>query len=110
MCIRDRAWVCPPVYLVSEAIKRIAHTRMMAIVVVPAWRSAPFWTTLFPDGKHAAEGCVSVKLFRPHVVRGRYCQNKIMQGRTAFPFLAAFFRSAGNGYHQTAGNAECPAF
>ena len=37
--LNELAWICPPVYLV---VKRMAHTKMMAILVVPAWKSAPF--------------------------------------------------------------------
>lgn len=74
------AWICPPVYLASEAVKRVEHTTMMAIVMLPAWKTARFWMTIFPDGEHAVESCIHARVFRPHVIRGQFCQNKLMQG------------------------------
>ena len=106
----ELAWACPPVYLVAEVVRKIAHTNMMAILVVPAWRTAPFWSALFPDGQKAVRECISIKLFRPHVVIGKFCMNKLMQGRTAFPFLALFLRSTGRGYVHASGDTECPDF
>ena len=108
-CWREElAWICPPVYLVAEVVKKITHTKMMAILVMPAWTTSNFWSTLFPDGSHALDICVHIKLFRPHVIRGIFCQNKLMQGRTAFPFLALYLRSTGAGYIHVSGSVKCP--
>ena len=104
----ELAWICPPVYLIPEALKKIENTKMMAILVVPVWKAAAFWPLLFPDGKHGVECCVSIRLFRPHVVRGQFCQNKLMQGRTAFPFLAVYMRSAGEGHTHRSGAVTGP--
>ena len=102
------AWTCPPVYLAADALKKIEHTRMMAILVVPVWRSATFWSLLFPDGETAVESCVRIQLFHPHVVRGQFCQNKLMQGRTAFPFIAVYLRSHGAGHTHKVGKITMP--
>ena len=102
------AWCCPPVNLVIAAVRKIASSRMQAILVVPAWRSAFFWAFLFPDGVHALDLCVSISAFRPHLIRGRFCTNLLMQGRTAFPFLALFLRSPGCGYSGQSGTVRCP--
>ena len=104
----ELAWACPPVYLVADTIKKICQSQMMAILVVPAWTSAAFWPILFPDGQKAISSCVNIKLFRPHVIRGQFCQNKLMQGRTAFPFLAVYIRSNRQGYVHQSGKIECP--
>ena len=104
----ELAWACPPVYMVTDTLKKIESSRMMAILVVPAWRSAAFWPMLFPDGKNAVKSCVSVRSFNPHVVRGQYCQNKLMQGKTAFPFLAMYLRATGTGQEHHSGKATCP--
>ena len=103
------AWACPPVYLVADTLKKIENTRMMAILTVPAWRSAPFWPVLFPDGQRAVTSCVSLKLFHPHVIRGKFCQNKLMQGRTSFPFLAIYLRSTGEGHSHESGKCRVPS-
>ena len=104
----ELAWACPPVYLVPDVIKKIESSKMMAILVTPAWRAAAFWAILFPDGIRAVESCVSIRMFRPHVVRGQFCQNKLMQGRTAFPFLAVYMRSTGGGHTHKSGKVRCP--
>ena len=102
------AWLCPPVSLIIPTVKKLCSSRMSGILVVPLWRSAVFWTTLFPDGRHAVPQCWKIVKFYPHVVRGPFCYNPIMQGTTAFPFLAIFFVSAGFGYRPMSGHIMCP--
>ena len=51
---REVAWAAPPVSMVLQTAKKIALTRMRAILVVPLWPHGRFWTYLFPDGVHAA--------------------------------------------------------
>ena len=102
----ELAYICPPVNLVIDALKKIEATKMMAILVVPAWRSAAFWNMIFPDGRHAVQSCVGLRVLRPHIVRGKFCQNKLMQGRTAFPFIALYMRSEGAGHTHISGRIE----
>ena len=110
-CWRDElAWMCPPTHLIGDALKRAEQTKMMAILVCPAWKSATYWNILFPDGKHAVSSCVAVKLFRPHVLRGRHCHNRLLQGRTAFPFIAMYLRTKGTGYEHASGRIACSDF
>ena len=84
------AWVCPPTSLVIQAIRKIGVSRMRAILVVPAWPSSIFWSFLFPDGERAQRMTKDLVMFRTFVLRGQYCDNKLMQGHTKFPFLAFF--------------------
>ena len=100
------AWVCPPTHLVTDAIRKIEATKMMAIVVIPAWRTATFWNAAFPDGRHAIASCVHVEEVRPHIIRGKFCTNKLMQGRTSFPFLALYIKSRGSGSSLETGKVE----
>ena len=102
------AWACPPINLIIPAVKKICVTRMSGILVVPLWRSALFWTTLLPDGRHFIPQCWKVVKIHPHIVRGQYCYNPLMQGTTAFPFLALHFVSAGTGYQCISGSLRCP--
>lgn len=103
------AWCCPPVNLVVPAVRKIAASNMQAILVVPAWRSAQFWPFIFPNGSHALTICTAISAFRPLIVRGPYCSNFLMQGRPAFPFLALYLRSAGEGYTGRSGSVRCPS-
>ena len=81
---------------------------MKAILLVSAWPTANFWTFLFPDGKQAHEFVVKVRLIQPYIVRGKFCENKLLQGRMDFPFLAAYIQSPGTGYRHRAGRVKNP--
>ena len=81
---------------------------MQAILVLPAWKSAQFWAIVFPDGFHCIDICVSISAFRPRIIRGRFCSNFLLQGHTAFPFLALYLRSRGTRYSGRAGTIPCP--
>ena len=107
--LQENAWCCPPVSLIIPAIRKICSTRMTANLVVPVWRSAAFWPFLFPDGRTAIQQRWKITLFCPHVIRGQFCYNPLLQGRTAFPFLALFLTSAGFGYHPRSGLISCPS-
>ena len=47
-------WWVPPLYLVSRVIKHAKACAAMGTLIVPAWRSAPFWPMLCTDGVHFA--------------------------------------------------------
>ena len=102
------AWICPPVSLIIPAVKKACHTRMSGIFLIPLWRSSVFWTTLFPNGSHAIPQCWKLVKCHPHIVRGQFCYNPLMQGTTQFPFLAVYFVSAGVGYTPRPGSIRCP--
>ena len=104
----ETAWVCPPTSLIIQAVKKIAATDMKAVLITPAWPTAAFWSFIFPDGKRAHELIERAVLFRPHVIRGKFCTNKLLQGKTSFPFLAAYIRSTGAGYKHRAGKVQDP--
>ena len=104
----EAAWCCPPVGLVIPALRKIEASVMQAILIVPAWKSASFWALVFPDGVHATDLCVSISAFRTCIVGGTYCSNFLMQGHTAFPFLALYLRSAGHGFTGRSGSVRCP--
>ena len=101
-------WACPPVNLIIPTVKKICATCMSGILLVPLWRSAMFWTTLFPDGRHLIFQCWKVVKLHPHIVRGKSCYNPLVQGTTYFPFLAIYFVSAGTGYSTRVGFLACP--
>ena len=102
------AWICPPVSLIIPAIKKACNTRMSGIFLIPLWRSSAFWTTLFPNGFRAISQCWKTVKCHPHIIRGKFCYNPLMQGTTQFPFLAVYFVSAGLGYMPRAGLIRYP--
>ena len=47
-------WWVPPLHLVGRAIRHAKACNAMGSLLVPAWKSAPFWPLLCPDGNHLA--------------------------------------------------------
>ena len=41
-------WICPPPYLIPRVIRHAQKTKAKGTLIVPLWRSAPFWSMLFP--------------------------------------------------------------
>ena len=104
----ETAWICPPTALVIPTLKKIGASNMKAILLVPAWPTASYWSFLFPDGRFAQEMILSAELVQPFIIRGGHCQNKLLQGRTSFPFLAVKMSSDGSGYRHRAGLVKDP--
>ena len=50
----DNNWLCPPFYLIPRVIRHMQLCRAKGSLVVPLWRSAPFWPLIAPDGVHFA--------------------------------------------------------
>ena len=55
-------WICPPISLVSRVIGHIKACACQGTLVVPAWRSAPFWPLLFPRDSGWASWIMDVVL------------------------------------------------
>lgn len=50
----DNNWLCPPPHLVPRVLKHMRSCCARGYLVVPLWRSAPFWPLLTSDGLHLA--------------------------------------------------------
>ena len=50
----DVNWWVPPMYLVGITIQHAEACKAMGILIIPAWKSAPVWPLLYPDGCHLA--------------------------------------------------------
>ena len=98
------AWVCPPTNLVREAFKKILKTKMKAILVVPCWQTANFWPYICPDGKHLQEEAVKLVMAQPYIIRGKYCESRLMEGYTSFQFMIIYIMSRGHGFRARSGN------
>ena len=48
----DVNWWVPPIYLISRVLRHAEICSAMGSLIVPAWRSAPFWPLICPDGVH----------------------------------------------------------
>ena len=48
-------WWVPPIYLVCRTIAHASNCKGKGILVVPMWRSVPFWPVACPDGENLAQ-------------------------------------------------------
>lgn len=48
----DNNYICPPVCLISQVIKRLASDGATATLIIPKWPSSYFWPIVCPDGSH----------------------------------------------------------
>jgi hypothetical protein len=46
----ENNWIVPPPRLINAVLKKLNKDRAKGVLIVPVWRSAPFWPVLFPDG------------------------------------------------------------
>ena len=47
-------WWLPPLYLVCRTISHALSCQAKGTLIVPAWKSAPYWPIICPDGRHLA--------------------------------------------------------
>ena len=48
-------WWAPPLYLVGKLLSHARECSAVGTLIIPGWRSAPFWPVVCPDGIHFAE-------------------------------------------------------
>ncbi|XP_053391340.1 uncharacterized protein LOC128554120, partial [Mercenaria mercenaria] len=46
----ENNWLVPPPRLILATLNKVRKEKCTCTLVVPAWRSAPYWPVLFPDG------------------------------------------------------------
>ena len=63
----EHCWLVPPFYLVGRALRHARACRAHGTLMVPLWKSAPFWPLLCPDGRHFT-GFVHAYQFFPYEV------------------------------------------
>jgi hypothetical protein len=49
----ENNWILPPPRLILKCIRKIKVEKCCCTVVVPCWKSAPYWPELFPGGNCA---------------------------------------------------------
>ena len=57
---KENNWWCPPVCLVCRVLQHAKNCNSVGTLVVPSWRSAPFWPIICPDGQHFASFILDV--------------------------------------------------
>ena len=51
----ENNWLCPPMSLVLHVLKYALGCKAQGTLIVPLWRSAPYWPLLCPDGSNLVE-------------------------------------------------------
>ena len=78
----ENNWLVPPPRLITRCIRKVLKEECTCTIIIPQWRSAPFWPLLFPNGEKMASYVTDVFYFQPGVLtrrgRGRNC---IFDGR-----------------------------
>ena len=50
----ENNWLCPPIHLVCRVLQHAKACNCSGTLIVPLWKSAPFWPMLCPDGQRFA--------------------------------------------------------
>lgn len=93
---RENGWLVPPPRLVTQCLSKIMNERCKCTLLVPIWRSSPYWPVLFPESNKRAKFIHDTVLFPPGrlTVRGKGL-NGIFDGRELkFGFIALRFEGA----------------
>lgn len=78
----ENNWAVPPPRLAVRCVTKIRKDNCTCTLVVPVWKSAPYWPFIFPDGHNKAKYIHDVHMFEPGLLtqRGRG-KNGIFDGR-----------------------------
>jgi hypothetical protein len=83
------AWICPPVKLVIQTIRKIKSTKGKGVLICPKWPTARFWPVLFPRG-NITEPFTHVAEISPLILQNQRARS-ILAGRVDHLFLACFY-------------------
>ena len=61
--VGENNWLVPPHRLISRCVRKVLNEECKCTIIVPQWRSAPFWPLFFPDGKKKATYFTDVLFF-----------------------------------------------
>ena len=50
----ENNYACPPICLILHVLHHMRNCKASGSLVVPLWRSAPFWPMICPDGERFA--------------------------------------------------------
>ena len=79
-------YLCPPVSLITAAIRHLQICKATGVLVVPVWQSSYFWPTLYPDGFAMPTFVKDFTVFKPYwYSKGR---NSAFVGRPSFDSMA----------------------
>jgi len=83
------AWICPPVKLIIQVIRKIKLTKGKGVLICPKWPTARFWPILFPQGKVTAPFSDVIEI-SPLILQNQHARS-MLAGKVNYPFLACFY-------------------
>lgn len=84
-------WWLPPPALLTLTVRKIIMQRAVGTLIVPNWRSAPFWPLIWDAAGKKFEGFVQKHFELPReniIVKGRYSNGVFGQDPLPFSLLA----------------------
>lgn len=91
------SWVCPPPSLILSVLKHMEFCKACGVVIVPEWKSAPFWPRICPYPPHFASFVkgvyylprnLDVFIPGPGTLRTYRDKPSVFQGRPLFRVIA----------------------
>ncbi len=85
----DMNWIVPPPKMVSAVLQKMDKERAMGILIVPAWKSAPYWPMVISN-----ERIIDTYLFQKedYVCPGISNEGVFCNKRVNFQMMACLFR------------------
>jgi hypothetical protein len=87
----ETAWVCPPISLLLQVIRKIRTTSMCGILLIPEWPTSDFWTEIFDKKDETRSPFKNAKICKPFIIQDDYECHSPFKGNTAFNFIEVFF-------------------
>ena len=84
----ENNWWCPPPGLVVRVVRHAEVCHATGTLIVPYWKSAPFWPLLCPDGSRYASFVVDFRVLPALTREGRSGGNLFGEGRPSDSLLA----------------------
>jgi hypothetical protein len=85
------AWICPPISLLLQTIRKIRQTRMSGILFVPEWPTADFWTEIFGPDSKIKDPFKAVRSCKPFIIQEEHDSRSPFSGYPKFDFLEISF-------------------
>ena len=87
------AWLCPPIALLLQTIRKIRGTSMSGVLFIPEWQTADFWTEIFNSDNSVKKPFQTPKRHKPFIVQEVHDQRSPFAGYPKFNFIEVPFQS-----------------
>jgi len=81
-------WVCPPIYLIGEALEHFRVCKAKGVLFVPEWKSSYYWPLLTPNGDCFYNFIKDILYLDPYFINNTHTESTPFQGFAKFRSLA----------------------